>query len=710
MGFILCGAILLACHAAAQTSVTVPAVSKDVVIKGDLSDPLWAQSAVIEDLTQVAPSPNQPSPYKTKVHLLLDAHALVIGVECTDPRPSAIRAPTLTRDGDMGGNDSITVVLDTFSDKKTGYETVVNAIGTIQDGLINGGGEVDKSWDGDWTAAAQKNDHGWTCEMRIPLSTLRFKQGSDTWGFNIERNVARDNTRLRWTAISLDYSLNEMSRAGIISGLSKLSKQPPLAFTPYVLAEDADDVSKNHNTLIGRQGLDVSYAITSDLSAIATFNTDFAEAEVDEQQVQLDRFPLFFPEKRRFFLEGSNQFVFGQNLGHYFVPFYSRRIGLFNGSQVPLDEGLKVIGKAEKFNIGALITRMGNAVGADSTTLAASRVSYDFNEHAQLGAIVTNGSPDGTTKNRLFGVDALWHTTEFQKDKTASVGAWYAKTDGDVPAGRRDGWGASLSYPNDLWDIEAGHDEFGDALDPALGFIQRPGEKRSYLSLDYQPRPKHGNIRQWFFQIEPREWKDLRGRVISSRWFLAPINYVTNEGDHYEIDVIPSYEFVSESFEITDGVNIPVGGYPFTRYLLQLEASESRVLAPSEFLEWGRFFDGNLVQWTQQLSWSMNRRTRLRISAEDDYGDMPSGRFHIQTFEPRLDYAIRDNETLSALSQYDSEGKTLGFNVRYRRTIGLGHDVFIIWNRNWQGLGSNLRRFQPVFNGVSIKLTNTFRS
>ena len=359
------------------------------------------------------------------------------------------------------------------------------------------------------------------------------------------------------------------------------------------------DIEVGHSTIQGDAALDVMYNLTPDLAAVITLNTDFAETEVDNRQVNLTRFSLFFPEKRSFFVEGSNLFSFGTGLGYDFIPFFSRRVGLYNGQQVPLLGGSKVLGQVGKWNLAVLDAVMGNSDLTKSTNLFAGRMIYDVTAHLSVGSIVTDGDPEGIRDNSLVGVDALWQTSTFRGDKNLSIGEWVAWTGGDTAEGRQTGWGLKLDYPNDLWDLFFIYKEFGDGLEPLLGFLPRPGTRWYQGGGAYQPRPEGGLfdwVRQFYFELYATYVENLNGRVESWRVFTAPFNAQTESGEHLEANVAPQFEWLDTPFEIADGVVIPPGEYNFTRYRVEAQSSRHRLWRIGATVWFGDFYTGSLTQ------------------------------------------------------------------------------------------------------------------
>lgn len=642
----------------------------------------------IADLVQQSPRPGEPTPYRTSVLVTADRDRLVIRVDCADPDPDKIAIHTMQRDGDMEGDDIVTIALDTFGDGRTGYYFRINAAGAKLDGLISAKFVTSTDWDGVWDAHASITPSGWTATFEIPVRTLRFDASLGAWGFNVERRVARERMTLRWVGTTLDSALSDMSRTGLLGGVSRFRQGLGLSVTLNSIARHEKDFVADREATTGDLGVDVGYNLTPQLGAVLTVNTDFAETEVDTRQINLTRFPLFFPEKRSFFLEGSNQFAFGYGLDEVFLPFYSRRIGLVGGRTVPLDAGLKVLGRAGRWSIGALDVRAGDTDGLASANLFVGRASYDVDSHLRVGAIFTNGDPRGETSNRLGGVDAVWTTSELFGDKNLTVSAWGARSEGDRLDGRRSGWGAAIDYPNDLWDLSASVNEYGDGLDPALGFLPRPGTRQYHFGMAWQPRPSESEsswIRQYFFELYPRIIDDLDGNPESWRIFTAPFNAETRGGTHLEANWTREFERIDAPFEISDGVVIPVGKYRYDRFRVEIETPEDRALRFSNEIWFGDFYDGRLTQIESSVGWaSTTGRLSIQLDTEQNFARLAEGNFIQRFWQLRGVYAFSPNLILSSNTQYDSESREVGTNTRLRWTIRPEADLFVVWNRGWR--------------------------
>ncbi|HKH45932.1 MAG TPA: DUF5916 domain-containing protein [Thermoanaerobaculia bacterium] len=691
LGWLVPAAALPALSASPPGAVVAAApASSLVVLDGSLDEPAWEYAGIIPDLTQQEPEPGRPTPFDaTRISVLTDGVTLYVGIVCPDPEPEKIAVHTLQRDAEMDGDDTLAFVLDTFGDGRTGYLFRVNAGGARQDGLISGKEGVSLDWDGLWDARVRRTALGWTAEIAISARSLRFRPGLERWGFNVERTVARDRLTLRWAAISRDARLEDLQRAGTLAGVAGLRQGLGLSFVPYALGRSDDRRDAPETRREGETGFDLSYNLTPELGAVLTVNTDFAETEVDTRQINLTRFPLFFPEKRSFFLEGSNLFAFGSGIEEDFIPFYSRRVGLVRGRVVPLDAGLKLLGRAGRWSIAALDAETGDSSAARATNLFAGRATYDLGEHLRVGALATRGDPDGEEENALAGLDALWQTSSFRGDKNLAFGAWAAQSDGDLDPGQRSGWGFKADYPNDLWDVFLTYREFGDALEPALGFLPRPGTRQAEGGGSFQPRPGDAGpfswVRQFFFELFLSRVDRLDGTTESWRVFTAPWNAVTRSGEHLEANWAPEFERLDEPFEVAAGVVIPPGEYQFTRWRVEGQSARSRPWRVGSTVWFGDFFDGRLTQWESFVYWTFGPgRLRLELAAENNFGDLPQGDFVQRLWQWKTVYAASPDLVVSLFTQYDSESRGLGLNSRLRWTIRPGRDLFLVWNRNWQ--------------------------
>src|SRR5438034_6502889 len=717
---------------------TVQAVTSPVsiMLDGHLNEPVWQDAPVLR-LAQQSPKPGEPTPYETEVRVVITRDHIYFGFVCKDPNPRRIAVHTMQRDQnseDAKGDDTVSIVIDPYGDHRTGYFFRINAAGARTDGLVSDPESASLDWDGIWDARTARTADGWSAEMVIPSRTLSFARRVDQWGLNIERFVPRNRLTLRWSSPTLDSFLYDLSRAGRLSGMSKLEQGKGVEFSPYATGKTRQFFPGGDRSSQGSIGGDLTWKITPQLVTVFTANTDFAETEVDTRQINLTRFPLFFPEKRSFFLEGANQYDFGLGLARQdsplFIPFFSRNVGLLDGAQIPIDAGVKLNGRVGKWNLGILDVQTRETIVLDhvmqdlgltsavvhGTNLFAGRISYDFNENLRVGTILTHGDPEARRNDTLAGIDAVWRTSKFLGNKNLQFGAWTATTQGDVGPGSKVGWGFTADYPNDLLDCAASVNQYGNALEPLLGFLPRPGTHRTDAFCAYQPRPSKTGpfrwIRQEFFENEYLRYTNPQGALESWEYFMAPVNVRFESCDRFEFNWDPHGEILLAPFDIAPGVVIPPGSYQFTRYRLEAQTSGHRPLQFGTTTWFGTFFDGHLTQWENYLTWtSPQGRVQLEADAENDFGHLPQGNFVQRLWQLQGAYAWTPNLILSSFVQYDTESQNIGTNTRLRWTIKPGDDLFVVWNRGWQRLilSPQDTGIVPQSDIVAVKLRWTFR-
>ncbi len=668
-----------------------------ITLDGLLDEPAWKGSASMVELVQQSPNPGKPTQYKTTVRILVASDKLYFGFECADPEPAKIAVHTMQRDGNVEGDDTVAVVLDTYGDQRTGYFFRINSAGARVDGLVSGPEHPNLDWDGIWDARTARFDGGWSAEISIPSRTLAFSRGLSQWGANFERHVARDRTVLTWASPTLDSFFYDLSRAGNLEGMEGLRQGLGLDVSPYVSGRMKGLFQEKDRVWQGSLGFDVTYRVTSQMAAVFTANTDFAETEADSRQLNLTRFALFFPERRSFFLEGANQYEFGLGLNQAFIPFFSRRIGLYEDQPIPINGGVKLNGRVGRWNVGLLDVQTRDAVpgGSDAvvpgTNLFAGRVSYDMTSKFRLGTILTNGHPDGRSRNTLAGFDAVWRTSEFLGNKNLLVGGWTAFSAGDLPDGNRAGWGFKIDYPNDLLDCFTSFNQFGEALDPALGFLPRPGSGRLDLGCSYRPRPSKngpfGWIRQLFIQNYFYRVTNHQGDLESWRFFWVPLNVELESGDRFEFSWVPEYEYLPQPFEIAENVILPVGSYRHDRFGFEFQTSSHRVLEFGTGIRFGTFYNGHLLQQEHYLQLTSPKGAfQGSVGMEQNFATLEQGKFVQRLWQLNMAYSFNPNLVLTSFLQYDTESQNVGNNLRLRWTIKPGNDLFIVWNRGWRRL------------------------
>ena len=677
-------------------------------IDGRLIEPAWANAPTIDAFIQTEPTEGAPPSARTTVRVLAGSTALVIGIHCEQAAGTTV-SYSVRRDADLDSEDHVRVVLGPFLDGRSGYVFAVNPSGARYDGLIEPGGEDDnEDWDGIWEAAVIRDPNGWTAEIHIPLHTLSFKPGLTTWHFNIERRIQRLLETNRWASAAQQYELTQTSRAGTLTGLPEFSLGRGISVRPSVTT--GSGVPAPAASIEGefQPSLDLSQRLGSNLLASVTVNTDFAETEVDTRRTNLTRFPLFFPEKRTFFLEGADIFSFGLGLDEDVIPFFSRRIGLVDNAEVPILAGAKLNGRVDRTNLGGLVvgTNDKQDVVDDEAVMAVGRVKQNIWSESSIGAIVTSGDPLGRSGSWLAGADVTYATSQWRGNRNFLVGIWGLATDRPGLGGDATAYGFKIDYPNDRWDMFLNYKRIGRDFDPSLGFVPRRGTYLISGQTNNRLRPAGGPFQQLFHQFRPSVALDLAGRWESYEVFEAPINWRFRSGDRFEVNINPAGERLVDPFEVADGLFIPPGSYHWRRYRIEGGTAEKRRLYAQVTWWFGGFYDGTLdqIEWTG--AWNPMPLITVEFTGERNVGDVSTGRFAQTLIGNRLRINVSPDLSVASYLQYDNESDSVGVNTRLRWTFTPVGDLFVVYNHNVREL---LDRWQLDSNQLLIKLQYTIR-
>ena len=711
--------------------VTVLPVTGKIVLDGVLDEADWAQAPALGEILQREPKQESPASERTEVKLLADKANLYVGVQCYDSVPEKITGTQMRRDASLEADDRIEILLDTFHDRRNAFYFATNPAGALVDGLvIENGRQINFDWNAIWDVRVKRNDKGWSAEFAIPFKSLGFTPGQDVWGFNFARYIVRKLEEDRWATPRLDVRFTQVSEAGEISGFAAAEQGRGLDVRPYVIGNAVRDEfgrpTTFRNDFNGKGGADIFFNITSSLKLTTTINTDFAETEVDDRQINLTRFPLFFPEKRSFFLENAGVFNFTRSAGgnSELLPFFSRRIGLLAGREVPILAGAKLTGKAGKYDLGVLAVRtretsFSNPNGRqtiEAKNFFVGRVKRNLFKQSYLGALYTDGDPGSATNSRTIGADLRLATANLLgSQRNFSVDLFASKTSKQAVNGDAAAYGVFVNYPNDRWDMFAEWRHVGRDYNPALGFVARKAVDKLYLGAVYKPRPKKFlNVRQMFNEMFFTQYRrnDLaRGTstIESWRFFTAPINWDFNSGDRVEANWAPQFEHLFQPFEIADGIVLPPGDYRFTRYRAEFNTAAKR---PWEFgATWwfGGFYSGHADQIEAEFTYKFAPHFQLAAQTEQTFARLKEGRFVARVYSLRADYAFSPFLTMSNLVQFDNESRNLGWQSRVRWILKPGNDLFVVFNQGWLQNERGGYNFRATGTKLAGKLQYTFR-
>jgi hypothetical protein len=660
------------------------ALTGSIKLDGVLDEPAWAAAPRIETLTMSEPTAGGTASATTTVRVLADDRALFIGIVCLDRARSGIVSFTKQRDAVLNSEDHVTIVLDTFMDGRSGYVFEVNPSGARYDALINpGSGDANSNWDGIWDAATHRDEHGWSVEIWIPVQTLGFKPGLTQWHFNVERRIQRLQETDRWASARPDWSITQVSRAGVLSGLPEFSLGLGLTVRPAMVVGAGVPSAGAPSEGNAHPSLDAWQRLGPDVTASLSVNTDFAETEVDTRRTNLTRFPLFFPEKRTFFLEGSDIFQFGLDLGSDLVPFFSRTIGLQEGREVPINAAAKVSGRVGGTNFGGLIVQSRRVPGlVPATVTGAVRVKQNVLSESSVGFIGTAGDPAAGDGSWLVGSDFTYSTSHFRGgERNFRVGLSGQVMNRPGVTGDRTASAVKIDYPNDLWNLSWTTLRIGDAFQPSLGFVPRAGIYKHDLGIVYQPRPHNGWLRQIFGELETTMVTDLSGHWESYEVFTAPINWRLESGDRVEFNVVPEGERLTESFDL-EGVRLPPGAYQWTRYRAEAGSAAKRKLSAQATWRFGGFYSGTLDQFLLVGTWHPSGLLSIDFSGERDLGRLAEGSFTATLVGINNHINVSPHLQVSSFVQYDTNSASIGTNTRLRWTFRPPADLFVIYNHN----------------------------
>jgi hypothetical protein len=708
--------------AAAAKSAIVTRVTTDITVDGLLDEPAWRSAPKIGDLTQREPTPGIPATEATEVTLLYDADRLYIGVICFDSEPNRIIGTRMERDASLSDDDRIEILLDTFHDRSNAFYFATNPAGALVDGLVFANGQSNMQWDATWEVRTRRSEEGWAAEFAIPFKSLNFPAERTTWGFNIARNIQRKLEDDRWSGARLELRFLQVSEAGQVTGLEEITQGIGLDIRPFVAGRWLHRGATGDDVLTGKPGLDMFYNLTPSLKFTGTANTDFGETEVDARQINLTRFSQFFPEKRTFFLEDAGVFSFSNTNSTSFagipshrsqiIPFFSRRIGLLSGEEVPITLGAKLTGKIGRTDIGMLDVRTRESVLAPEKNFFVGRVRRNLLRQSSAGFIFTNGNPASSLSSSTVGADVRLATSRFLGgSRNIALNLFGVKSINEGISSRDGTYGLSVEYPNDLIEGEFLWREVQRDFQPALGFVSRRNVRLMRIDGRFSPRPeKFLGLRRVPIPISYTRFTRLdNGEVESWDVFTAPADWHFNSGDAIHVNVRTFYERLFAPFNISSTVALPPGEYRFTRYRLQGASAAKRRIEATIDWWFGTYWSGHADEIQTTLLYKLPPRFVISFTTDQTFARLPQGRFVARIMSWQVNYSASPFLTFSNLIQYDNDSRNLGWQSRMRWILDPGNDLFLVFSQGWiQDPGGGLR-YRAEDSKVSAKFQYTFR-
>ena len=708
-------------------------------VDGQLDEPVYETVPPVSDFIQQLPDEGAPATERTDAWVMFDDENFYVAGRCWDSAPpSEWTATEMRRDAfNMLNNDLFGFLIDTFYDRRNALLFYANPAGGFVDQAITNEGNPNRDWNPVWDVKTGRFDGGWTIEMVVPFKSLRYRPDRDqVWGIQIRRTVIRKNEWAYLTLIPISAAgfggrggVFRVSAAGTLVGLETPPVSNHLEIKPYAIGGMTTDVNAppDQGTRHGGLGVDLKYGVTRNLTADFTVNTDFAQVEVDEQQVNLTRFNLFFPEKREFFLEGRGIFDFargsfrtarslrqGSVLGTGDAPtlFYSRRIGLEDRQVVPILGGGRLTGKVGAFDVGALNIQTGDEMvsGTPGTNFTVLRVKRDLLRRSSIGALLTSRSVslDGAGSNQAYGADA-----NFSFFDSVNFLGYYARTRTTGVTGRDASYQARFDYGADRYGFELDHLLVEDNFRPDMGFLRRDNFRRTSVSGRFSPRPQSiESVRQFVLEASLDRFRTADAGWLETRQQQVALQTELENSDQFGVRLSDSYELLQKPFRPSGGgVTIPVGDYDFTEMRLTYALGPQRLLNGRVEVATGGYFDGKLTSIDLSRGRvDLSPRLSVEPSLSLNWIDLPGGSFRTDLARGRLNYTFSPRMFVSSLFQYNSTSRTLGTNLRLRWEYSPGSELFVVFTEEQDVDPLRPDRYAELRNrGFVVKVTRLFR-
>ena len=673
---------------------------QSIEIDGELSEEDWQNAEPITEFAQIEPYEGEPLTEPMEARILYDNENIYFGFTCYDSDMSQLIANEMRRDArDIHENDNVFLLLDTYNDKRSGFFFRMNALGAVQDRAVtNSGDTFNSDWDAIVACKAKIHDGYWTLEFSIPFSQLRFnKREPMVWGLNLGRELPRNQEESIWAPVPASYgglAKYRTANVGSLVGLEGIAPSRHLEVLPYVLpglTQANGDGDVLETTREFKVGFDAKYGITSNLIADITYNTDFAQVEADQEQVNLTRFSLFFPEKRPFFLEGAGLFDFGVPRSSFRRPppmllFYSRRIGLAEGKAIPIIFGGKATGKVGSYGVGILnvltnefytaATEDDDAVDIPRTNYSVMRITRDVAAGSRIGLIAVNKDEIGDY-NRAGGVDF-----EYRPSNNLDVRGMWSRTFEQGMSGRNNAWYLGTRWRNDIFRASGSYTDIDEDFNPAVGYVRQNGIRRMQGEFRWAPRPQKYGIREIYsgpeVDIILNQDNELEQWDVNyTQWFSL------STGDSILFYAKREFERLDEDFEIRDGVIIPIGDYQFSGFGGRISTSDTRAFNTTTGFEFGNFYSGELRKFYIHMTLKPTSRMSLETFYQFNRVNLPAGNFDANLFTSRFNYSFSTSLFAKLFAQWNTESQVVSTNFLINYIYRPGSDFYFVFNQTY---------------------------
>jgi hypothetical protein len=704
-------------HDAIRASRIVNAVriAEAITLDGRLDEPVWMQAPPADDFLQKLPRNGAPATEKTVARFAYNDDNLYIGVVCLEAEPDKILIKDLKEDFDFMSTDLVQIFIDSLHDRRTGFTFVVNAGGARRDSQVSISGGANQDWDGVWDAKVSHGEGVWFIEFEIPFKTLRFSRAaSQEWGVNISRRIMHLNEESNWAPVPIRFSGNQADMAGTLRGFENLRPGRNLKIKPFLIGggtQARPSTSPGTGPLRGDGsfdgGLDLKYSLTPSMTLDATYRTDFAQVEVDQQQVNLTRFNLFFPEKRDFFLENSGIFAFGAgnrsfgNTSSNLVPFFSRRIGLSAaGTPIPIVGGARVSGNARGNDMGMLVMTTEESGSTRSNTYVVGRYKRNLLRTSWIGALVTDReSGVANDYNRVYGPDV-----HFQFFQRLDLDAYVLRSDTPGRSGRNTARNLLAAWRDDEFTVSAEHNAVQPNFNPEVGFVRRADMTQYSGDVSWNPQLRQSEtIRNLRFSTSVDYFNNSTTGEIETRTqeAIAGIQFENNGSLTFTAN--QTFDRLVRPFAIRSNVSIPAGDYQYRRYTASINSGNNRKFGVSGNTSWGEFWDGRNRSMTGGLDYSPNYRFNINLNYSRNHVTLPFGEFTTQLVGARMLYGFSPRAFFNAFIQYNTDSHQVSSNLRFNFTHHPLSDIYVVYNDRRESTGGEL-----IERALIVKVTNLF--
>lgn len=646
-------------------------------IDGLLNDEVWAKAPIIDDFHQTRPEDHGVPSERTEVQIARSNEYIYVAFKAFDSKVDTLSAKGFIQGQSFFSDDRVGINIDTFNDRRNSYFFQINANAIRRDALVGNDYFIDE-WSTIWYAQTKIHDWGWSGEMAIPIKSIAFDPTADEWGFNIGRVHPRQGEEMNWS--SRDRS-SSPSVAGYIQEVQGFDQGLGVELAPSVSLSYLDDAESGSDSVV-EPSLTTFYNVTPFLTAGLTLNTDFSATDVDDRQVNLNRFSLFFPEKRDFFLRDASIFEFG-NIDRNGRPFFSRKLGLSSeGMPLDIDAGVKLSGRAGAWNLGALAIRQQAEVDSADQNLFVGRATRNVLKESEFGIIATSGDPTSSNDNSVLGADYTYRNSEFLGDQQLRTNVWYQQSNTDGFDDNQSAFGVGIDLPNFKYSGFLDYRRIEENFNPALGFVNRVGIEQ----IDGQARYRHrleNNYWQWIgTRLQYFRSDRLDGGVQSESTFFNLIEGFSGKNDFFTVFVGQTTEGITEPFELRDDITIPVGKYDSDRYGFFVETGPQKPLRFELEIADGGFFGGRRFQVRPRIDWRPNKHVTVSLSANENRIRLPQAdEFTSRLYSARFNYAFDSRWAWLNVVQADNFSDTISINSRVRFQPRADREYFMVFNQ-----------------------------